>query len=368
MNNEYHRNWLALLRLPQLGPRGFITILEHYPNLADFFEAKPWRVPQFTQDQCDFLDHPPWHDVDRDLAWAAQPRRHILTLDDPHYPFLLKQIADPPPVLYVEGDPQALSEPQIAIVGSRHPTPAGRQIAAHFAQHLAKQGFIITSGLALGIDTAAHEGALKTGRTLAVKGCGPDFIYPHQNRSLASKIIEKCAIVSEFWPGTPPHAKHFPKRNRIVSGLSLGTLVVEAALKSGSLITARLALEQDREVFAIPGSVHNPVARGCNYLIRQGAHLVESADDLLAVLNPLLFEPQNIPICENPNFPLAPQDKNLLKCIGFELTLVDQIISYSGLDASLVCARLVELELSGYILAVPGGYVRSNSSALHYLD
>jgi len=214
--------------------------------------------------------------------------RHILTLHDPAYPALLKEIADPPPLLFVRGDPAVLSRPQLGIVGSRNPTPGGRSLAEDFARSLSRCGLVVTSGMALGIDAAGHRGALRGGgTTLAVAGTGPDRIYPARHRDLARAIVEQGAIISEFAPGTPALPSNFPRRNRIISGLSLGVLVVEAACRSGSLITARLAAEQGREVFALPGSIHNPLARGCHHLIRQGAKLVEDIEDIVEELGPL---------------------------------------------------------------------------------
>ncbi len=205
----------------------------------------------------------------------------LLPLSDPLYPPLLRQIPDPPIALFVRGDATLLSEPQLAMVGSRNPSVEGRRNAEEFAEYLAKCGLVITSGMALGIDAASHKGALKGGKTVAVWGTGLDKAYPPRNRELAEEIIAKGVVVSEFPPGTPPLPTHFPRRNRIISGLAVGTLVVEAAKQSGSLITARLASEQGREVFAIPGSIHNPMARGCHRLLRDGAKLVESAGDIL---------------------------------------------------------------------------------------
>ncbi len=225
-----------------------------------------------------------------DLRWLDGARRTLLTPDSPDYPCLLARIASPPPALFVEGMAAALALPQLAIVGSRSPTAIGRETATRFAAHLSRSGFAITSGLALGIDAAAHRGALDArGPTIAVLGGGLDRVYPVENASLAAAILAAGgAVVSEFPIGTPPLPSHFPRRNRIIAGLAVGTLVVEAALHSGSLITARLAADQGREVFAIPGSIHSPTARGCHRLIRDGAKLVETADDVLAELAPLL--------------------------------------------------------------------------------
>jgi len=218
--------------------------------------------------------------IDAILAWAEHPDAHLITLADPRYPPRLTEIADPPPVLYARGDADLLSEPQIAIVGTRNPTPGGGEITASFARWLAGQGLIVTSGLAVGIDGAAHAAALETGHSIAVLGTGPDRVYPAVHRDLARRLVERGVMVSELPPGQGPLASSFPRRNRLISGLSLGVLVTEAALKSGSLITARMALEQGREVFAIPGSIRNPLSRGCHALIREGAKLVEEPEEI----------------------------------------------------------------------------------------
>ncbi|CAG0910748.1 unnamed protein product, partial [Cyprideis torosa] len=228
-------------------------------------------------------------DIAADLNWLSHDKHYILPITSEQYPSLLRAIDDPPPLIYVVGDPNLLSYPQLAVVGSRNATRAGIANAEAFSLHLASAGLGITSGLALGIDTAAHRGALKAdGITLAVAGTGLDGVYPARNRSLAEEIARTGALISEFPIGTRPSPENFPRRNRIISGLSLGTLVIEAAAKSGSLITARLASEQGREVFAIPGSIHNPLARGCHQLIRQGAKLVETGDDILEELAAIL--------------------------------------------------------------------------------
>ena len=305
--------------------------------------------------------------IDRALAWSEQPQAHILTLSDPRDPRLLKEIPDPPPVLYVRGDPLVLSEPQIAIVGSRNPTPGGLETTRDFAAYLASLGLVITSGLALGVDAAAHAGALTTGRTIAVLGTGPDRVYPAAHRELARRIASNGALVSEFPPGTGPHGSHFPRRNRIISGLSLGTLVTEAAPKSGSLITARYAADQGREVFAIPGSIHNPLARGCHALIRQGAKLIDSADQLLEELAPQLRRftlDAEGPGASGPGTdgpPTVDDDhRQLLACMGHDPVAPDELIVRSGLPAQSVSSMLLLLELQGYVSSHPGGrYSRS---------
>jgi DNA processing protein len=221
--------------------------------------------------------------------WLAAPNHHIIESESDDFPELLRQIPGPPTLLYVVGDKDALHLPALAVVGSRNPTRGGIQNAYNFSNYLARSGFCIVSGLAQGIDTAAHKGALDAGaKTVAFLGHGIDRVYPAENRDLAHRIAEHGALCSEYPLGSPPRGEHFPQRNRLISGLSLGTLVIEAAKRSGSLISARLASEQGREIFAIPGSIHNPLSRGCHQLIKQGAKLVESADDIVSELAPLV--------------------------------------------------------------------------------
>jgi DNA processing protein len=302
--------------------------------------------------------------IDADIAWLTSgPQRSLVVWGSPGYPPLLAQIPDAPLVLYVEGDPAVLSLPQLAVVGSRNPTALGRDTARRFGTHLARAGLAITSGLALGIDAAAHVGALDAqGRTIAVMGRGLDAIYPPENDELARRIVERQgALVTDLPVGTPPLKHNFPRRNRILSGLAAGTLVVEAALQSGSLITARLAGEQGREVFAMPGSIHNALARGCHKLLRQGAKLVETADDIFAELGPILAQ---IAASVPPEAPFQPQsdrpslDKDyeiLLDALGFEPANLDTIVVRSGLKADAVASMLLILELDGRIQQQPGG-------------
>lgn len=294
--------------------------------------------------------------TDDDSASAiARP----LGTEDERYPLLLKELRDQPESLYVLGNTDVLNLPAIAIVGSRNPTSGGRDNAFRFARHLARTGFVIVSGLAEGIDTAAHEGALDAdGHTIAVLGHGLDRIYPTANRSLAERILESGALVAEYPPGTPPRRAHFPQRNRIISGLSLGTLVVEAARRSGSLITARTAGEQGREVFAIPGSIHNPMAKGCHRLIRQGARLVESADDILselgALVSGLMENLSDTPDARTEN----EHDEDyvrLLNALGFDPQSPEELAAKTTLTIEQVSSMLLILELQGEIESLPGG-------------
>ncbi|MGE3296879.1 MAG: DNA-processing protein DprA [Porticoccaceae bacterium] len=285
----------------------------------------------------------------------------LLCLADPGYPALLRETPSPPPLLYGCGNPAALALPAIAVVGSRNASRAGVEHAARFAAALAGSGFAIASGLALGIDSAAHLGALKTGITLAVVGTGIDRVYPRQHLGLWRDIVAAGgAVVSEFPPGTPPLAGNFPRRNRIISGLSLGVLVVEAALRSGSLITARQALEQGREVFAIPGSINNPLARGCHQLIREGAALVETADDIVAQLGGMLafkaVEARAEPVAAA--FPASPEALQVLAAMGHDPADVDLLVARTGLPVAGLTAALVELELAGRVEHRDGHYSR----------
>lgn len=303
--------------------------------------------------------------IDASLGWAEADDCHLLTPESPHFPALLDNLADPPFLLYVRGDPVALHTPQIAIIGSRNPTSGGLHNAEQFAHHLAAGGLTITSGLALGVDSAAHAGALRAvGRTVAVMGTGPDRIYPSVNRDLAHRILESGgALVTEFPPGTSAKPGHFPRRNRLISGLSAGTLVVEAGVRSGSLITARLALEQGREVFAIPGSIHNPLARGCHLLIREGAaKLVETATDIMHELPALLgagFAPRTAPRVrerddEAPDA-ISADHTQVLEALGHDPVPMDILLQRTGLTPAELSSILLILELQGRVTAMPGG-------------
>jgi len=293
--------------------------------------------------------------IQRLQEWlAAGADRHVLTLADKRFPAELLEMADPPLMLYVLGDVNALHHPQrLAIVGSRNPTPQGQANARQFAQALSATGVCIVSGLALGVDGAAHEGALEGGSpTVAVVGTGLDRVYPKRHLNLAHRIAAQGALVSEYPLGTPPLAAHFPQRNRLIAGLSQGTLVVEAAMQSGSLITARLAAEQGREVFAIPGSIHAPQSKGCHALIRQGAKLVESAND---VLEDLRLPTSTASMMEPPEHA---REDDLLKSIGHDPVSLDALQVRTGLDTATLQARLLELELEGQVGRLPGGLLQ----------
>jgi DNA processing protein len=292
--------------------------------------------------------------------WLAQPGHSLVRRGDEDYPELLAQIPNPPEQLWVNGDPAALHLPAIAIVGSRNPTRGGLGNAFDFARHLASAGFCIVSGLAQGIDAAAHRGALAAGaRTVAFLGHGIDRVYPAVNRELAHEIAAHGALASEFPLGTPPRPERFPQRNRLISGLAFGTLVVEAARRSGSLITARLASEQGREVFALPGSIHNPLSRGCHSLIRQGAKLVETADDIVCELAPLAGHVlESTGEAAAAHRPVATADADYVKLkkqLGFDPVGIDAIVENSGLTIDQVSSMLLILELEGEVEALSGG-------------
>lgn len=364
------RAQLALWRVPGLGARGWRQLMACFAGPGDALSASRTEL-----NRCGL---PPAvtgaihaagpEDADPDLRWLdADPHHHVLRQGaDPAYPARLAQLADAPPLLFVKGDPELLSWPQLAIVGSRNPTHGGHDLAGDFAGTLAGQGLGVTSGLAQGIDAAAHQGALEAGGvTIAVMGTGPDRIYPARNRRLAHRIAAEGALVTELPPGVGVRRSHFPRRNRVISGLSLGTLVVEASLNSGSLITAYQALDQGREVFAIPGSIHSPQARGCHRLIRDGARLVESVADILEELNlqqalPLTAPGATAGTPDHPTTPpTAPQTDPeyaaLLKAMGHDPVALDTLVSRCGLTADAVSSMLLLLELQGRVQALPGG-------------
>ena len=359
--DETLRQWLALIRAPKVGPATFLSLKNRFETPAAVLNASrdELKLAGLAEITIEYLREPDWLSIEADLQWQSQPDAHILLLDDADYPALLREIADPPPILYVYGQREVLKQPQLAMVGSRNPTPMGRDTASEFASHLARMGLVITSGLALGIDAASHRGALQAdGTTLAVAGTGLDRVYPARHRELAHDIAQQGALVSEFPLGVAPVAANFPRRNRIISGLSMGVLVVEAALQSGSLITARQALEQGREVFAVPGSIHNPQARGCNALIRQGAKLVETADDILEELGGIAtFAVSEIDQQEVPSpFEIDAEYKKVLESVGYEPTSVDVVVERCGLTADAVCSMLLVLELQGFVATTSSGH------------
>lgn len=354
--------WLRAAHWPQITPKRLLRLIRAFPSITDFMQAgaDAWRQAGATEKDVRLFQTEDSERIQACLRWAEADGHHLLCVDDPRYPPLLKEIADPPLLLYVQGDVAVLSLPQVALVGSRSGSVYGLDNAFEFAQALAKHGYGVTSGLARGIDAAAHQGALKgKGVTIAVMGSGMLQLYPKNHAALASAIVEGGgALVTEFSVNAPPLPDHFPRRNRIIAGLSVGVLVIEAAPRSGSLITARLAVEAGREVFAIPGPIHHPQARGCHSLIKQGATLVETADDILIHLGALTEAARLALPCSTPAVPVPVQYRSVFDHIDYITTAIDVIILRSGLTASEVSSILLSLTLLGHIQSVVGGYVR----------
>ncbi|MCW8963007.1 MAG: DNA-processing protein DprA [Gammaproteobacteria bacterium] len=369
---EHQLDWLKLTLVPGLGPAGIQKLLEGFGTPEAISAAPETQLAATTglsSDLCRAIKTVDHKRLEQSISWLeASANHHLLCIDDPQYPALLKAIHDAPPVLFVNGNITLLSQLQLAMVGSRNPSSSGYETAYEFARHLANTGLVITSGLALGIDGASHQGALDAGgQTIAVTGNGLDRVYPARHRNLAHQIAEHGALVTEFPPGTKPLPGNFPRRNRIIAGLSLGTLVVEAAQKSGSLITAYRALEQSREVFAIPGSIHNPLAKGCHQLIRQGAKLIETAQDILEELSPIAqasFEIGEQPD-ETPDPCTETSESHLiiLEAMAYDPVNIDTLISRTGMASNAISSILLILELEGKVASQPGGhYIRSISA------
>ena len=351
--------WLRLTLIPGIGGEGQRQLLKACGGPEAIFASSAAALRGVAGSGLAerLLAHDCGAEIEAALAWAAQPGNRILTLADTEYPQALLTAADPPVLLYVKGRVELLNRPAFAIVGSRNATKQGEANAEAFAQSLAGAGLTIVSGLAAGIDAAAHRGALReAAATIAVIGTGIDRIYPARNEALAREIADKGAVVSEFPLGTPPLAANFPRRNRLIAGLSRGCLVVEAAQRSGSLITARLAAEAGREVFAIPGSIHSPQSKGCHALIKQGAKLVESAQDILEELRwEKVVNPAALPAVKE-----AETDP-LLVALGGDPCDLDTLAARTGLAAAALLARLLPLELDGRVAQLPGGrYQRLN--------
>lgn len=367
------RSWLVLSGVPDLGARRVAELVERFggADAVSKASASALRGAGLAPPQVEAIRKPDEAAVARALEWLDGADSHLIPLNDERYPSLLRGIADPPALLWVRGDPGALWAPQLAVVGSRNPSPGGRDNAREFCRALAGSGLTITSGLAAGIDGEAHQAALSAGgATVAVTGTGLDRVYPSRHRSLAHRIAGQGALVSEFPLGMEPLREHFPRRNRVISGLSLGVLVVEAAQRSGTLITAHHAVAQGREVFAIPGSIHNPLAKGCHRLIREGAKLVETADDILEELAPMARQLGDDirHRLETPGDGTGAQgrldadQRRVLEAVGWDPTPVDEVVERSGLTAEAVSSMLLVLELEG-LVAAPGGsrYVRTRS-------
>jgi len=363
--------WISLWRVPGIGCQTFHKLLQHFdtPNAALNAGRSALQAAGLSNKQCDAITANSLDNATPDLQWLEQSGHHLITFHDPRYPEQLREINGAPPLLYVHGNVELLNDPQIAIVGSRSPTPGGNHNAFKFARHFANTGLCVTSGLALGVDGQAHKGALiDQGVTLAVTATGLDRVYPAAHRSLAHQIAEQGALISENPIGTAPQARNFPRRNRIISGLSLGTLVVEAAQRSGSLITADYANEQGRMVFAIPGSIHNPLARGCHKLIRQGAKLVETANDVmedlagqidLSQLASTSSEVAEINPAKSTEPELNDDNNRLLEAMGYDPVSIDHLVLQTGLTPAALSSMLLVMELQGLIASNGrGNYTR----------
>jgi DNA processing protein len=364
--------WLVVIRIPGLGPKRFASLRRWVGDLSNCFNDKEPRRDflRWCQEQSLATFTPDWQGVEKDLRWAQGANNHILTWHSQDYPGMLKEISSAPPVLFVKGSVESINTTQIAMVGSRQATTAGKKNAYQFGFELAEHGFTITSGLALGIDGASHEGALKAGgKTIAVLGNSLEQIYPSKHKALAVLIEENGALVSEFPIGTSPRAEHFPQRNRIISGLSVGVVVIESAIKSGSLITANYALDQGREIFALPGDISNPMAKGCHQLIRHGAKCVDSIEHIMEEFPALAGLPhQRQKEQFHQTHSLVPKSvmKEELPSLSLEClahifdvcTSIDSVVDRTGLTVTEVSQMLLELELQGMVASVPGGYIR----------
>ena len=363
---------LALLHAGASTERDLSRVLAHFGTAQAVLDAARAGVisrSQLPGATLEALRNPDAREIEREIRALERPDYHLVPFDSPVYPLLLKQIPAPPPCLFVRGDPQILACCQVAVVGSRKPTMDGRRDTRYFAGELARQGITVTSGLARGIDTEAHQGALgQRGRTVAVLGSGLDCIYPESNTELAGKISESGALVSEFPLSWRPLPCNFPRRNRIISGLSDAVLVIEAARRSGSLSTARHALEQNREVFAVPGSIRNPMKQGCHGLLREGAGLAARVEDVADVLGRFRCLEETSPVDAADRDAqldalvdaLDEREKVLLDNIGYDPTGLDEIVNVTGLGIEDVSGKLLNLELEGLITALaPGLYARS---------
>ena len=361
MERDEFAAWLRLLETPAVGRVTARRLLASFGSPERVFSSSAAELAALVgAEAAANLVNAPEHFgavLEQSWGWLTQAQghdRHILVLGHPDYPAALLETADPPLMLFAQGKLDCLKRPAVAVVGSRNATPQGLENARTFSAHLSREGLSVVSGLALGIDGAAHEGALSgAGSTIAVVGTGIDRVYPRAHLSLAHQIAKTGLILSEYVVGTPPLPAHFPQRNRIISGLANGTLVVEAALKSGSLITARLALECGRDVFAIPGSIHSPTSRGCHALIKQGAKLVETAQDILEEFRyPASAHP--IHSVRSEEAPTQSADHPLLRLMGYDPMTLDALCARSGLSAADLSVQLLELEISGLVQRLPG--------------
>ena len=345
--------WLRLGLVAELTPSGFRKLLATLSTPEAICAADRATLARSVSDEvaAAIARGPDPERLDTTLRWLEDPANQVVTFADDAYPRLLLEITDPPPLLYVKGDPDLLDRASLAVVGSRNATQQGRANAQAFSQELSEGGFTIISGLALGIDAAAHIGGLAAASSsIAVVGTGLDIVYPARNRDLAHRLAGEGALVSEFALGTPALASNFPRRNRLISGLSRGCLVVEAALKSGSLITARYALEQGREVFAIPGSIHSPLSKGCHLLLKQGAKLAENSRDILEELGAVVHERDRTIGSDDD----VAHGNPVLAALGFDPLDLDTLCERSGLTPESASAMLLTLELEGVVDRLPG--------------
>lgn len=353
--SEDAQSWIALSQIQGLGNAALCQLLAKFGSPENIFKTSLHQLKEIVGDAIanKITQGITVETIQPTLDWLQKDNNHLITLADAAYPQALLQISNPPAVLYAIGHLSWLNHPAIAIVGSRNATPQGAKNAENFAENLCNQGLCVVSGMALGIDGAAHRGALKSsGSTIAVVGTGLDIVYPAKHRELAHQIAERGLILSEFPLGTPSKAGNFPRRNRLISGLSLGCLVVEANVDSGSMITARLATEQGREVFAIPGSIHSPVSKGCHSLIKQGAKLVESSTDILEELQHLMPKQRSLTIVDSDE---VPSEANaLLDAMGFEAISFETLLELSGLTTEALSSMLMLLELEGKVTTLAG--------------
>ena len=357
-------DWLRLEQADGVGCRSAHLLLSMFGSPGAVLRAGHAALAaHVSSSQAQALCAPPTPEfhalVQTTLDWLARPGHHLITLHDPDYPAALAEIPDPPLLLYISGRRELLARPLVAVVGSRNASVQGKLDAESFSAALSAAGLCVVSGLALGIDTAAHEGALRgAGSTIAVVGTGLDRVYPARNRELAHRIAAHGCLVSEYALGTPPLAANFPRRNRVISGLAAGVLVVEAAAQSGSLITAQMAAEQGREVFALPGSIHSALAKGCHRLIRDGAQLVETVEEVLEAMQ---VSPLAAPVAARACAPGTDADANdddLLLALGAEPVALDDLLARLGGDAGTLGGRLLGLELAGLVTQLPGGRVQ----------
>jgi DNA processing protein len=359
---QNYTDWLSLTQATGIGPVVCNKLLHEFKNPQTILSCDHQTLSSFglSKASIDTLLAPDLEQTNKILEWLDKPTHHLITINDDDYPELLKSIHSPPTVLFAIGKREALSYLHFAVVGSRNPTTGGKRLSEDFAAELSKSGLTICSGLALGIDYHSHLGALKADcSTVAILGNGLNSIYPACHKKIASQIVENGLLLSEYPPDTKPNPGNFPRRNRIISGMSTGVLVVEAAKRSGSLITANYALEQGRDVFAIPGSINNPLARGTHSLIKQGAKLVETVDDILEELAPIanivLNNSSSLESSQNGYKELEPDYKLLVDNMGYEVFTVDNLVELTGLTADVVSSMLLILELEGMIESHHGG-------------